>query len=91
MHDDEDYSDEDENPNNSDENAGTYYGEINFDGEPHGEGHITFENCCFYRGTWKNGVVHGFGVLRSTDGRRCEGELTDGVWEGKITAYCGDE
>jgi len=65
-----------------------YIGEMDsISGLPHGEGSITFTDCRYYKGTWKKGKVHGFGVLGSQDGRRCEGELKDGRWEGKITTY----
>ena len=62
-------------------------GELNDDGEPHGEGFLSFEDCRYYQGTFLKGKVHGFGTLASPDGRKQYGELKFGKWIGKITCY----
>ena len=49
------------NSESLDANDGLYMGELNANGEAYGEGFVTFPDCCYYKGTWKNGMVHGFG------------------------------
>ena len=87
LHEDYDWENAEDNPNNDLTNGGMYMGEFNDVGEAHGEGFVTFQDSRYYKGTWKNGAVHGFGVLGSLDGRRLEGELQNGQWIGKCTSY----
>ena len=79
---------------------GLYIGEMNADGDAHGEGFLKLPGCRFYNGTWKNGLMHGYGKLKTfniyqfnlgtfgiTDIMRQEGEVNDGKWNEEVKLY----
>ena len=65
---------------------GTYEGQFNSNGLPHGEGFRTFNNSTTYRGSYKNKAEHGDGVLTFMDGTSWKGQFAQyypcalGVW-----------
>ena len=52
-----------------------YHGELNEKGLPHGYGHVAFSDCRIFLGTFKNGLAHGFGMLKSSNDNKLVGEL----------------
>mmetsp|Transcript_19379 Transcript_19379/g.33030 ORF Transcript_19379/g.33030 Transcript_19379/m.33030 type:complete len:268 (+) Transcript_19379:48-851(+) len=53
-----------------------YEGELADNGEPHGRGRWTYSNG-FYEGEWKNGLRHGEGMYKWTDGSSYSGQWKD--------------
>lgn len=49
---------------------------------PHGPGQFLFKHQVVLEGTFKDGVIHGNGILRLEDGRMWEGEFKDGKIHG---------
>ena len=54
-----------------------YVGEIS-NGEPDGNGILTYSNGDKYEGEWKDGNEHGHGIVTYPDGAKYEGEFKDG-------------
>jgi len=65
----------------------TYEGEVNDDGDPHGQGTMTFGNGDRYEGQYKDGKRHGQGVFEHASGIRYEGSWKDGGHHGEGTIY----
>ena len=63
----------------------SYFGEHVGDRDawvPDGPGHFLFQHRVVLEGTFRQGVIHGTGVLRLEDGRMWEGEFMDGKIHG---------
>ena len=52
-----------------------YHGELNEEGLPHGYGHVAYSDCKIFIGTFRNGLAHGFGILKSSNDNKLVGEL----------------
>ena len=64
--------------------GGKYVGEVK-DGDPHGQGTLTYAEGDKYIGKWKDGKRHGKGTYTEVDGKKYVGEWNDGKWkDGKI-------
>lgn len=63
-------------------NDAIYNGEINQEGERHGNGSILWPNGCEYTGEWKNGNVEGKGVLKLLNGEIYDGEFKNNMSHG---------
>ena len=44
-----------------------YHGELNHFCQPHGYGHVSFNDGRIFMGTFKDGLAHGFGILRASN------------------------
>ena len=64
-------------------NGMEYQGDVNADGQPHGEGVMAWPNGRRYEGEVRDGKPHGEGVMTWADGRRYEGEVRDGKPHGR--------
>ena len=59
-----------------------YEGEVR-DGRPEGRGRIRLKSGLVYDGTWRDGVMTGYGVLRFATGDRYSGAVRDGAPNGR--------
>ncbi|MDB2317936.1 hypothetical protein N9V23_04200, partial [Flavobacteriales bacterium] len=78
----------DPNPQDSDteivsENEDIYVGEVNNNGEPQGQGKMTYGNGDVYEGAWNDGKKHGQGKMIYEDGNVYDGMWKDGKPNGK--------
>jgi hypothetical protein len=64
---------------------GAYYGQINQQGQPHGEGTFIWTNGHKYKGNWTNGKPDGEGKMTTLDGREYVGEWEEGLMHGEGT------
>ena len=67
--------------------AGTYTGEVNADGNPHGKGVFNFNNGQRYDGKYRDGKRNGFGTYYFKDGERFEGEYLNDKRNGRGKYY----
>ncbi len=66
---------------------GRYEGEVNDNGDPHGNGTYYYANGDRYEGSWNDGSTHGQGVLYFSNGWSIDGEFEHGRFcQGKIHA-----
>ena len=74
------------------ENNEKYTGEYE-DGQPHGQGTLTYSDGTMYIGEWKSGDFHGQGTLTYPDGLTYVGGWKDGQrnGQGTVTHACGDK
>ena len=70
---------------------GSYTGEINEKGEPHGDGCFTSNSGHTWKGTFYLGKANGFIHRRDTDGLSICGEMKDNRWDGKQTRFSQSE
>ena len=69
---------------------GTYEGQLDALGEPHGRGSITWENGGKYDGQWVDGKANGLGVMHYGNGDKYEGGWKDGCRCGQGTHHFKD-
>lgn len=65
-------------------NGDVYVGESN-NGQPHGQGAMTYSNGHKYVGTWNNGYKEGYGQYTWTSGEMYVGEWKNGLYNGQGT------
>ena len=65
------------------ENEDIYVGEVNNNGEPQGQGKMTYGNGDVYEGAWNDGKKHGQGKMIYEDGNVYDGMWKDGKPNGK--------
>ena len=75
---------------NTNQPSNGYSGEVNFDGEPNGQGKYVWENGDMHEGGWKDGEKHGQGTSIWADGDKYEGGWKEGKKHGQGTYYYSD-
>ena len=74
------------------EDGSVYYGYVNDQNEPEGEGTLTYTNGNVLEGTWHKGSPHGPGVIRKSrkdTSQYIEVTFDDGYMQGKIIFHFG--